>query len=224
MTRDRFGGFPPAAFEFYDGLEEDNSRSYWQANKATFEEAVRAPMAALLAELPAAYGEFHVFRPNRDVRFSADKSPYKIQHGAVSKTATGGTYYIQVSSAGLLVASGMYMLAPDQLTRFRAAVAADRSGEQLEQVIKELRRAKITVEPGHDEPLKTAPRGYAKDHPRIERLRWKACMASIEIASPSVLGSGRLRQRVVERLRRMQPLVDWLEQHVGSTTLPRERR
>ncbi len=224
MTTDRFSGFPPAAFEFYDGLEENNSRAYWQANKSTFEQAVRDPMAALLAELPDAYGPFHVFRPNRDVRFSADKSPYKTAHGAVSETAAGGTYYVQISSAGLLVASGMHMMASDQLARFRAAVAEDRTGEELEGAIKDVRQAKIAVESGHDEPLKTAPRGYAKDHPRIERLRWKACMASAEITGEAVLGSSRLRQRVLDVWRRTQPLVDWLEQHVGPTTMPRERR
>ena len=219
-----FTGFPPEALSFYDGLEENNSRTYWLANKATFEHAVRDPMAALLAGLPESYGQFHVFRPNRDVRFSKDKSPYKVQHGAVSETAAGGSYYVQISAGGLMVASGMYMLAPDQLTRFRAAVADDRSGEQLEQVIKDLRKAKVAVGPGHDEPLKTAPRGYPKDHPRIERLRWKACMASAEISTPSVLASSRLRDRALAFWERTAPLVDWLEQHVGATRLPRERR
>lgn len=220
----QFNGFPPAALEFYDGLEEDNSRRYWLANKATFERSIREPMAALLAELPAAYGTFHVFRPNRDVRFSADKSPYKTAHGAVSQTTGGGSYYLQISSAGLLVASGMYMLAPDQLERFRAAVAEDDGGEQLENVIKDLRRAKIAVEPRHDEPLKTAPRGYPKHHPRIERLRWKACMASTEFASPSVVDSKRLRDRIVGFWERTAPLVGWLEQHVGPARIPRDRR
>ena len=87
--KDRFTGFPSAAFEFYDGLEADNSSAYWQANKSTFESAVRGPMAALLAGLPEQYHPFHVFRPSRDVRFSADKSPYKTAHGAVSETSAG---------------------------------------------------------------------------------------------------------------------------------------
>ena len=220
MTTDRFTGFPPAAFEFYDGLEVDNSRTYWHANKATYEQTIRDPMAALLAALPEAYGPFHVFRPNRDVRFSADKSPYKTAHGAVSESSGGGSYYLQFSGGGVLVASGMYMLAPDQLARFRAAVAEDRSGEKLEQVIKDLRRSKIAVEAGHDEPLKTAPRGYPKDHPRIERLRWKACMASTEFASPSVVGSKKLFDRVVGFWERTAPLVTWLEQHVGPDDAP----
>ena len=220
----QFRGFPPVAFEFYDGLEENNSRTYWLANKATFEQAVREPMAALLAGLPDAYGPFHMFRPNRDVRFSADKSPYKTAQGAVSEATAGGTYYLQISSAGLLVASGMYMMAPDQLARFRSAIDEDYCGEELERVINDLHRAKIAVEPGHDAPLKTAPRGYAKDHPRIERLRWKACMASTEITSPAVLGSKRLRDRAIAFFERAAPLVAWLERHVGPTTMPRERR
>ena len=219
-----FTGFPREAFAFYDGLEEDNSRSYWLAHKPTFDSAVREPMAALLASLPESYGQFHVFRPNRDVRFSADKSPYKTAHGAVSEAPGGGTYYLQVSAAGLLAASGMYMMAPDQLARFRSAVADDRPGAELEKLIKDLQKAKIAVGPGHDEPLKTAPRGFSKDHPRIERLRWKACMASTVITNAGVLGSTRSRQRVIAYFERSAPLVEWLEQHVGPTTLPRERR
>jgi uncharacterized protein (TIGR02453 family) len=221
-NRDRFAGFPPAALEFYEGLEADNSRTYWQAHKATFEQAVRAPMAALLAELPEEYQPFHVFRPNRDVRFSADKSPYKTIHGAGSETAGGAVHYLHVSSEGLLVASGMYALAPDQLERFRAAVAAEDTGPQLEQVIAKTRRSRIQVASGHDEPLKSAPRGYPRDHPRIELLRWKGCMASTEIGDASVLGSSRLRQRVVDVWRRTQPLVEWLERNVGPSTQPRE--
>lgn len=220
----RFPGFPPAAVEFYEGLEADNSRAYWHANKATFETAVRDPMAALLAGLPEQYHPFHVFRPNRDVRFSADKSPYKTIHGAGSETAGGAVHYLHLSSAGLLVASGMYLLAPDQLERFRAAVAADDTGPRLEQLIADLRQARGEVSSGHDQPLKTAPRGYPRDHERIELLRWKGCMASTEIASASVLGSSRLRQRVVEFWRRTEPLVGWLEQHVGPTAHPRELR
>jgi uncharacterized protein (TIGR02453 family) len=179
-------------------------------------------MAALLAGLPEQYQPFHVFRPNRDVRFSADKSPYKTMHGAGSETAGGAVHYLHLSSAGLLVASGMYMLAPDQLERFRSAVAAGDTGPQLEQLITKIRRSRIQVGSGHDEPLKSAPRGYPRDHPRIELLRWKGCMASTELHGVSVLGSSRLSQRVVEFWQRTQPLVDWLERCVGPSTQPRE--
>lgn len=219
-----FTGFPPEALAFYDGLEEDNSRSYWLANKTTFEDAVRAPMAALLAALPQAYQPFRAFRPHRDLRFSSDKSPYKTQHGAVGETDRGVTWYVHVGGEGVLVASGMYVMAVDQLARFRRAVADDTSGPHLERLVADLHRSKITVGPGLDEPLKTAPRGYPRDHPRIGLLRWKACVASAVIGSPSVIHSNRLRGRVVSTWEHTASLVAWLEQHVGPSNLPKDAR
>jgi uncharacterized protein (DUF2461 family) len=78
-----FGGFPAEAFDFFEGLEADNSRTYWQANKALYDSCVKGPMEALLAEVAGEFGPGRIFRPHRDVRFSADKSPYKTNIGAV---------------------------------------------------------------------------------------------------------------------------------------------
>jgi uncharacterized protein (DUF2461 family) len=71
----RFTGFPREALAFFAGLEADNSKAYWQANTATYDEAVRGPMEALLAEVAAEFGRGSVFRPYRDTRFSHDESP-----------------------------------------------------------------------------------------------------------------------------------------------------
>src|ERR1051325_11884594 len=72
-----FRGWPAEALEFYEGLEADNSKTYWTAHKTVYDEKVHAPMLALLAELEPEFGAGKIFRPYRDVRFSADKSPYK---------------------------------------------------------------------------------------------------------------------------------------------------
>src|ERR1051325_11582899 len=77
-----FRGWPAEALEFYEGLEADNSRTYWLAHKDVYDKQVQAPMADLLADLAAEFGVGKIFRPNRDVRFSADKSPYKTAIGA----------------------------------------------------------------------------------------------------------------------------------------------
>src|SRR3954449_7892910 len=74
-----FSGFPREAFEFYEQLEADNSKSFWQAHKDVYERACRAPMESLFADLEPQCGPAKIFRPYRDVRFSADKSPYKTQ-------------------------------------------------------------------------------------------------------------------------------------------------
>ncbi len=120
-----FKGWPVSAVEFYEGLEADNSKVYWTEHKAVYERDVKGPMEALLTELADEFGEGRIFRPYRDVRFSPDKSPYKTAMGA-----TVGDGYVQVSADGLMAASGMYHMMPDQLDRYRKAVARrqDRCG------------------------------------------------------------------------------------------------
>ncbi len=118
-----FQGWRAEALEFFEGLEADNSKAYWQQNKSVYEELVRAPMEELLAELEPDWGEGRIFRPYRDIRFSRDKSPYKTHIGAVV-----GEGYVQLSAEGLGVGCGMWEMAPDQLERYRSAVADDRSG------------------------------------------------------------------------------------------------
>jgi uncharacterized protein (TIGR02453 family) len=118
------GSFTPKATKFFSGLERDNSKDYWTANKAVFESEVKEPMAALVESLPEEFGPFKTFRMNRDIRFSPDKSPYKTQHGAAHET-DGTVYYVHLDAQGLMAACGAYMMAPDQLERYREAVAAD---------------------------------------------------------------------------------------------------
>jgi uncharacterized protein (DUF2461 family) len=78
-----FRGWRAEALEFFEGLEADNSKTYWQRNKGVYEQLVRAPMEELLAELAPEWGEGRIFRPYRDIRFSADKTPYKTHIGAM---------------------------------------------------------------------------------------------------------------------------------------------
>jgi uncharacterized protein (TIGR02453 family) len=166
-------------------------------------------MVELLAALEPEFGAGKIFRPNRDVRFSTDKSPYKTAIGATLHR--GG--YIQLSAAGLAAGSGMYMMAPDQLDRYRRAVADDTSGKELVDVIEDVRRHRIDVN-GHD-TLKTAPRGYPNDHPRIDLLRNKGLVAWQEWPVAGWLGTAKARDRVVAFLRAAQPLSQWLDAHVG---------
>lgn len=207
-----FRGWPIEAVEFYEGLEADNSRAYWTDHKTIYEQSVYAPMAALLADLEPEFGAGKIFRPNRDVRFSADKSPYKTAIGAVLDS--GG--YIQFSARGLATGNGMYMMAPDQLDRYRKAVADDRTGEELEKLIAEVESHRIDVT-GHD-TLKTAPRGYPRDHPRVDLLRNKGLVAWKEWPVKAWLGTPAAKTRIVDFLRASRPLHDWLRQQVGASS------
>jgi uncharacterized protein (TIGR02453 family) len=212
-----FRGWPVEAFEFFEGLEADNSKTYWQQNKDRYETLVRAPMEELIDELAPEWGEGKIFRPYRDIRFSPDKSPYK-----TNIAATIGAGYVHLSAEGLGAGSGLWHMAPDQLERYRQAVSEDRSGAALEGVVAKARSAGVTVT-GH-ELLKTAPKGYPKDHPRIELLRHKGLIAWREWPVEAWLETRRAKDRVVEFLRRSKPLNEWLEKNVGPSTLPEPRR
>jgi uncharacterized protein (TIGR02453 family) len=213
-----FRGWPAEAIEFYEGLEADNSRTYWQENKAVYEKVVRGPMDELLAELAPEFGEGRVFRPYRDVRFSKDKSPYKTSIAAT--LAKGG--YIQFSADGLGAGCGMYVMAPDQLDRYRRAVADNRRGRKLVEIVAETRKRGIEVT-GHDE-LKTAPKGYPKDHPRIDLLRCKGLISWKQWPVGAWLGTRKAKDRVVDFLRASRPLNQWLEKRVGPSELPEDAR
>ncbi|MEU8922275.1 DUF2461 domain-containing protein [Kitasatospora sp. NPDC048545] len=209
-----FKGWPDEALDFYEHLEADNSKTFWQAHKGQYDHAVRAPMEHLLADLEPEFGPGKIFRPNRDVRFSADKSPYKTHIGA--HLESGG--YVQLSADGLACGNGMYRLAPDQLERYRAAVAEDVTGAELERVIARVERDGPQVL-GRDS-LKTAPRGYPKDHPRIELLRHKGLVAWQEWEPATWLGTRAAHTRITGFLRASRPLRDWLDGHVGPSELP----
>jgi uncharacterized protein (TIGR02453 family) len=213
-----FRGWTDAALDFYEGLEVDNSRGYWQAHKKVYDEQVRGPMEALLAELADEFGQAKVFRPHRDIRFSADKSPYKTHVGAT--LANHG--YVQVSAGGLAVASGTYVFATDQLARYRRAVALDLTGEALAKTVAEARAAGLTITSAGT--LTTAPRGYSRDHPRIELLRMKGLVTWKGWPVEPWLATAEAKDKVVAVLRASVPLVQWLDINVGASETGRSYR
>jgi uncharacterized protein (TIGR02453 family) len=212
-----FRGWKAEALDFFDGLEADNSKTYWQAHKPEYESLVRAPMEELLRELAREFGEGKIFRPYRDTRFSADKTPYKTNIAAV--LAKGG--YISLSADTLGCGNGMWMMMPDQLDRFRKAVDDDRTGKALEKLVADAVAKGIEVG-GHD-ALKTAPRGYAKDHPRIDLLRAKGFVTWRQWPVGAWLGTARAKDRLVEFLRASQPINKWPTKNVGPTSMTDNR-
>jgi uncharacterized protein (TIGR02453 family) len=204
-----FGGWPAEALTFYEGLEADNSKPYWTAHKAVYDAAVHAPMAELVEELAAELGgEAKIFRPYRDIRFSNDKTPYKTHIGAT----IGANAYVQFSADGLGSGAGTWHFDTERLTAYRSAVAAASSGEQLEEIIGGIEKAGHEVH-GHDS-LKSAPRGYSADHPRIALLRHKGLSSWQHWTPGSWLATAEAKGRVLEFQRASAPLVGWLREHV----------
>ena len=204
-----FSGWPVEALDFYEGLEADNSKSYWTSHKAVYTEQVLRPMEELAEAQAPEFGEAKIFRPYRDVRFSHDKTPYKTHIGAV----IGETGYIQFSADGLAAGAGMWQLEPPRLARYRAAVADDGSGGELSDIVAALEKAGIEIH-GHG-ALKSAPRGYSTDHPRIGLLRYKGLTSWQGWPPEPWLHTPAVTDRVVAFLRASADLCSWLTTHAS---------
>jgi uncharacterized protein (TIGR02453 family) len=216
-----FTGFGEHAIDFYDGLEVDNSKSYWEDNKHIYGQDVRAPMEALLAELSPEFAEessrVTVFRPYRDVRFAKDKTPYKTHCGGVIEHGRGaGAYYVEVGPAGLRVGGGCFHLQSDQLARFRAAVAEDLHG--LTAIVAKLAKSGWEIK---GDRLRTRPRGYDADHPRIELLKHRSLYAMRVWEPDDALHERETVNRVRTAWRALRPINEWARDHVGLSAVPR---
>lgn len=203
-----FNGWPEEALDFYDDLEADNSKTFWTTRKAIYTEKILRPMTELTEELAPDLGEPKIFRPYRDVRFSNDKSPYKTNIAAV----LGGECYIQLSAEGLAAAAGMWEMDSEQLARYRDAVDDDRAGQELERIIAALEATGASIH-AHS-ALKSAPRGYSVDHPRIELLRLKGVTAWRQWPVEPWLETAAAKDRILDFFITTFPLRTWLTTNV----------
>jgi len=206
----QFTGFPVAALDFYDDLEVDNTRSFWTAHKQVYDEAVREPMTAFCAALEREFGTAKIFRPYRDVRFAKDKTPYKTHQGAFIPRGPSTGFYVQIGAAGVRVGVGFYDASSDRLASIRAAIDDDGHGADLESIVEELTAAGWTL---GGEKLKTAPRGYDVDHPRIALLRHKSMTLGKDLGFATVIHSAELLDRVRDDWRAASPFVEWVLAH-----------
>jgi uncharacterized protein (TIGR02453 family) len=205
-----FQGWPEEAQRFFIGLQLDNSKRYFEANRDTYERCVRGPMLALLSALEDEFGPGRVFRINRDIRFSADKSPYKTNIAGMAGGEGGG--YVSLSAKGLFVASGWHEMDRAQLERFRAAVADGRTGPELDAVVTGLEGAGYEI---GGEGLKVVPRPYQRDHPRARLLRHRGVTVARSYGLEPWLGTSEARERVATVWRDAEPLLRWFQANVA---------
>lgn len=208
-----FSGFPVAALDFYDDLEVDNTKGFWEKNKATYAEAVLAPMKALVTELEPEFGAAKVFRPYRDVRFSKDKTPYKTHQGAFVGVGPATGWYVELAAPGVRVGGGTYEVSGPRLPALREAMVHERHGALLERILRDLERGGYEID---GDRLKTAPRGYDKDHPRIELLRMKTIVVMRSYGFAPFIHTPELVDRVRDDWRRLRPLVNWLGEYAAA--------
>jgi len=215
----KFEGFPAEAFAFYKELRTNNSREWWPGNKDRYERFVREPLEALAAELEPEFGPIKTFRPFRDVRFSRDKTPYQ-DHASLALNPTDGqgTLYFQFSDRGLFLAGGYYRPAKDQLDRFRALVDDTKAVEDLDILVEDLAANGFPL--GDPQALKTAPRGWSKEHPRIELLRRTSLVVSQDTPPSAWMSTPECLEHVTLAWRQIKRWGDWLNTNVGASTIP----
>ncbi len=223
-----FSGFPDPDATFFLELADKQSREWFQAHKQQHQEQYVLPMKALLAEVaPNIAGLFpgrtvsdpRIFRINRDVRFSADKSPYKTHVGGwLGFDRPEGTpplpavVYVQLGTESF-VGAGHYVLDPGQLARFRFAIADNGTGPALQKIIAKLEKAGHKPE-AHD-ALKRVPKGIDPAHPRADMLKWKSLTDRYPSPARETVGSAGFVDWLAARTKEAAPLINWLADVTG---------
>jgi len=192
-----------------------HDRDWFKANRRRYDQYLVEPARAL-AERLSALGEPHFFRPYNDTRFHL-RPPIKEQLGVAIGYGGSGGFYFELSLDGLLVAAGLHQPASDQLERFRAAIDDGRRAGGFERAVRVAGDAGLALPPPE---LKRAPRGYAPDHPRIDRLRLKEITVFRRHPLEPWLHEPACDERVRAELEAARPLVSWLGEHVGPSQRP----
>lgn len=194
------GGFPPEAVQFFAGLRADNSRAYWVRHRQRYRCCVAEPLAALLAELAPQFPTARVLTPYQDLRYSADRSPYRNHAAALARDASGAAgLYLQLSAEGLLVAGGAFRMTRDQIVRYRAAAGQERAGGLLGALLRSL------LNDGH----------VLSGDGRRELTRRRELAAIRDFGTPAWLSGPRCAEEIAAAWHRLAPLSAWLAEHVG---------
>lgn len=212
-----FSGLPEELFTFYADLEQNNDRSWYADNRWRYQEYVLPPMNSLMDNLDDRWTPMMMYRPYRNVRFSPDKTPYKTHCGILGSDENDILHYLQVNSEGVLIARGYHLFSRDQLHRFYDAVDSDRC-ENLSSAAWECRAYGLNV--GGMPKLTTSPRGFHREHLRVEWLR----LAGINVStnwevSDLICTDSSLLEEVQRCWSDAGAICDWLVREVGPPEL-----
>ena len=203
-----FSGWKGDFAGFFLGLRANNNKPWFEAHRKQYEQEVKAPMLALLADLEGEFGPARrVSRPNRDIRFSADKSPYKLN--IYADVERGG--YVALDAEGLVAAGGRWMVEDAQLKKLRASIATDRSGKALVDIVADLRKKGYDVS---GQELKRVPPPYPQDHPRGDLLRHKRLIYWKRWPVGPWIATVKAKDRVATAWREGAALEAWCSRHM----------
>lgn len=218
-----FQGISADIFHFLRGLEIDNTKTYWTAHQDFWQGKVRPAMADLMTELEPYFGKLRMYRPNRDIRFSKDKTPYKNWVGITTQgTGPGGIgFFFAIEPNGVRFSAGASAFAPDQLKEYRRALDNPVAGNKFKRIIQLIEAEGYQATAGRSPQLKRTPRGYDEKHPRIEYLKWRGAVLRKRYDLADWMLQPALIDKIVEVWSQGLPLVEWIQTNVGPTQVKR---
>jgi uncharacterized protein (TIGR02453 family) len=219
-VKSAFPGFPQEGIDFFRKLQRNNRREWFQPRKPIFEASLKQPMRELVAAVNGAMKNFApeyvtdpdkaIYRIYRDTRFSKDKTPYK-NHLAVSFSRHGapsaGGLYFAVSHKEVAIGGGIYMPAPETLLAIRHYIAARH--QELRKIVAKPAIRQLFPEGLQGEQLTRVPKGFDRDHPAADLLKYKRFILYVELA-PDLATTTELYPEVVRHFRAITPFLEYL--------------
>ncbi|UZR94939.1 DUF2461 domain-containing protein [Chondrinema litorale] len=211
---------------FLSALQENNNKEWMDENRPEYQ-AARKIFISFVTELIQKTAAFDptitgllakdcIFRINRDIRFSNDKRPYKTNMGAFiasgGKKTKGAGYYVHIQPGNCFIGGGIYMPAAPELAKIRQEI--DYNAPSLIEVLSE-EKFKNTFDEMDGDRLKTAPKGYPKDHPHIELLRLKSFTVFTKVPESEVTEDAFLNN-VAAKFQVMYPFNNFLNTAVAE--------
>jgi uncharacterized protein (TIGR02453 family) len=221
-----FIGFSDAVIRFLHGLRKNNEKAWFDAHRADYESELREPSRALVDRMATLFAEHglplvanqkrSLFRINRDIRFSKDKSPYKTHIGIafpwndLKEEEWLGMYFAFEPKGARSIRSycggGVYAPSSALLKRVRAKIATDH--EELEELLGERSFTEAFPKGLQGESLKRMPKGYAEDHPAASRLKMKEFLFMSDISADQLTSSD-LPELLLERFLAGVPVLEF---------------
>ena len=221
---DDLGGFPRQTVRFLRELGTHNSKTWFDRHRSQYERYWLAPAKAFVIAMGAALATFSpdvradpringsIFRINRDIRFSPDKTPYKDHLDLIFWLGDGPSrerpgYFFRLRPDRLLLGAGQHRFSPAVLDAYRTAVADPERGTELAGAVQSVETAGAVLGGRH---YKRIPRGFDPEHDRAGLLMHNALHVGFETALPAELRSARCVELFAVRYRRLAPVAEWL--------------
>ncbi len=203
-----FNGFGHDTVKYYLALEENNNREWFHANRGIYDTNVAFPLKALASELEAKYFPVKVFRPYRNVRFWPDLPPLNEHASLIANNVGNAAYYLRLDADGMLLGSGTFQPTKNQLTIFRKIADSDIGAKEIRKVLATVQKSGFEL--NAESALKSAPRGFDKDHPNIDLLRLKSLALFQHWAPQPWLFTPECLIHITTAWKAASPWVEWL--------------